>query len=129
MIPEIRRNELNKYIGALKESHVKITNREDELIWVASPRGHYTPKDGYIFLMKKHELLVAEWWWRPLWNLKAPPKYRLFMWCLLSNKVPTNNNLNNRSIHGPSRCSLYKEHVEDIDHLFLLCPSTKQVWH
>lgn len=129
MIPNIWRNEWIIYIGALEDSYVRITDREDDIIWAASPRGRYTPKDGYTFLITEQEPVVAEWWWRPLCKLKALPKSRIFMWCLLSNRVPTDDNLNWRFIHDPSWCNLYKEHVEDIDHLFLLCPAIKQVWN
>jgi len=50
------------------------------------------------------------------------------MWCILSNKVPTEINLMKWDFQGPSRCCLYKCNVEDTDHLFLHCSVTTQFW-
>jgi len=60
------RNDWKNYIGALEESHVIISEHEDELIWTISQCGQYTPKEGYSFIVSKHEPDVAEWWWKPL---------------------------------------------------------------
>jgi hypothetical protein len=35
------------YIRALKLGHIRITEREDELVWKHNPHGIYTPKAGY----------------------------------------------------------------------------------
>ena len=50
------------------------------------------------------------------------------MWCVLENKAPTWDNLQKRSLHGPSWCSLCKGDSETIVHLFLLCPYILAVW-
>lgn len=52
MILDIWSNDWIQYIGALEESLVRIKDRTNEIIWVASPQGCYTPKDGYNFLIK-----------------------------------------------------------------------------
>lgn len=64
----------NRFIGALEESHVRITDWEDEIIWVATPHSRYTPQNGYTFLISEQEPMEVVLWWQPLWKLKAPHK-------------------------------------------------------
>jgi hypothetical protein len=40
----------SNYICALKSFHIRIVDREDELVWKYAPHGIYTPKLGYIQL-------------------------------------------------------------------------------
>lgn len=98
--------EWSSYIGGLTESHVRICDRDDELIWIFSQHGRYTPKDGYFFIYADHKPINLAWWWRALWKLKFPPKEKLFMWHILSNKAPTCENLQKRGMHVPSWCAL-----------------------
>ena len=37
-------------------------------------------------------------------------------------------NLRKRGLEGPSRCSLCKNYEENIDHLLLSCPFSREVW-
>jgi hypothetical protein len=40
----------NNYIKTLRTSHIRITEREDEIVWKKQPHMVYTPKMGYISL-------------------------------------------------------------------------------
>lgn len=51
------------------------------------------------------------------------------MWCILTNYASTEDNLNMRYIHYPSRFCLCKLHFKDVEHLFLTCPASKHIWH
>ena len=46
-LPEQWENIWDQYTLALQSSHIRITNREDELIWEKAQLGKYTPKIGY----------------------------------------------------------------------------------
>lgn len=88
-IPEHWLQTWEGYINALKEAHVRIKEGLDELILTPTDHGMYSPKIGYPILLiarKPHALLD---WWSKLWKLKAPPRTKLFMWNMLSNKTPT----------------------------------------
>jgi len=52
-----------EFCEALIESHIRIIEGPDELIWHQAENGNYTPKAGYIQLIdqKKPEVL-ASWW-------------------------------------------------------------------
>lgn len=116
------------FIGALEEANIEITLQEYEIIWASTPHGRYTPRDGCTTLLNTLDPVDMSWWWRTLWKLKSPHKTCLFMWCILSNKVPMEVNLMRRAFHGPSRCCFCKENAKDIDHMFLHCPMVGQVW-
>jgi len=76
----------NDYIHALKISHIKINDKEYEILWQLSLLWVYTSKEGYSFLMTNLHQQSPEWWWKGFWKVKSPLKARLFMWCLLRKK-------------------------------------------
>ena len=80
---------LENYIRGLQSAHIQISEQEDVLIWDLDPEGVYTPKAGYLKLSAEVGVREEVWWWRSLWKVKCPSKARLFMWCVLENRVPT----------------------------------------
>ena len=92
---------VENYIRELDRAHIILSEHEDSLVWDADPGGAYTPKVGYLFLSAGVELREEVWWWRPLWKLKCPAKTKMFMWCVLNNKVPTWDVLQKRTFQGP----------------------------
>jgi len=50
------------YTNALTESHVRIIDGEDELIWAHAKHGNYTPKDRYPIIYSAHKPPVIDWW-------------------------------------------------------------------
>lgn len=101
---------------------------EDELIWALSKSGQYTPKLGYDKIIEDRKPAVIKDWWVSLWKLKAPPRTRLLMWNILANKIPTASYLKKRAFSGPSRCVLCLQDEELTHHLFLSCPTTRNIW-
>lgn len=89
------------YTMALTESHVRILEGEDEIIWAITKNGWYSPKEGYLHLANKHRPKHTDIWWKGMWKLKASPRTRLLMWSILKNKIPTRDNLIKRGQHGP----------------------------
>ena len=109
-------------------AHIQLTEQEDDLIWDLDPSGAYTPKAGYLMLSAEAGGREEVWWWRKLWKLKCPSKARLFMWCVLENRVSTWDILQKRSFQGPGWCALCKKELEMIPHLFINCSFTIAVW-
>lgn len=119
-----------EYTNALALSHVRIKDCEDELLWIHSKKEYYTPKEGYLYAYASKEPEVMDWWWKLIWKLKSPPKAKLFLWCLLTNKIPTGENLERRFFfRGASWCPLRDLDVESADHLFLACHIAVQIWN
>lgn len=61
------------YIQALTESHIRLKEDEDELIWDVSKSGHYVPKIGYYKLIQAKNPDTHKSWWSALWHLQAQP--------------------------------------------------------
>jgi hypothetical protein len=88
----------------------------------------YTPKEGYTFLIREQVQDEPVWWWKKLWRITCLPKSKLFMWSVLTNKVPTWDILQKRKFYGLGRCSLCKTEGETTQHLFIDCLYIKEVW-
>jgi len=116
------------YIRTLIHSNIVLNDEEDSLVWEEGPGGNYSPKAGYIVLSSEAEQREHVWWWKPLWKLDCPAKTKLFMWCVLENKAPSWDNLQKRSFQGPGWCALCKRELETVEHLFLACSFTVEVW-
>jgi hypothetical protein len=116
------------YINGLKTYHVRITIREDELIWKHSPFGVYTLKEGYTLINVEKMKMEPNWWWKEVWKIKCPLKARIFLWCLLKKKVPTWDRMKIKNLEGPGWCMLCKNVEESSFHMFMEFPFTIQVW-
>lgn len=67
---------------------------------------------------------------RWLWRTYCQPKYKVFFWLLLKDRLSTRNILRRKSMHLESyNCELCRTAVEEtLSHLFLECPSAKSCW-
>lgn len=65
---------------------------------------------------------LAYWPWKQIWKAKVPHKVAT------KEAAPTLDNLVNRGLPLYSRCFLHKETAETVNHLFLHCPLTPQLW-
>lgn len=88
----------------------------------------YTPKTTYLHLIFADILKAWPWWWKSIWKLKCPMKARVFMWCLLENKIPTWDNLQKRQKEGPSWCTLCKNVEESMAYMLLSFPFIMKIW-
>jgi len=116
------------YLQTLIESHIRLQNVEDELIWAHLKAGQYTPKQGYDIIIVDKKPEVTRSWWDTLWKLKAPPCTRLLMWNILEDKIPTGSYLKRRAFMGPTRCVLCLQEEESTQHLFLTCSTSRGIW-
>eukprot|EP00253_Pinus_taeda_P015594 PITA_15594 len=127
-LEQVWRNEWNTYTQELIRSQARLKDSPDELIWAHADSREYSPKSGYKYLMSRKGWDPPEWWSRHLWKLKSPPKAKIFFWCILRRKIPTWDILQSRFMQGPGRCKLCKSEAETINHMFLSCQETKNIW-
>ena len=66
--------------------------------------------------------------WKGLWNYQSIPKIDIFIWTVLHNGILTTDNLRRKGWALPSRCPLCCCAEENVEHLFLCCDFTKEVW-
>ena len=55
-------------------------------------------------------------------------KIKLFMWLVYHRKILTWDNIKKRGVLGPSKCLLYGEQEETMEHLLNNCIFTSQLW-
>lgn len=72
----------------------------------------------------------ANFRWSFIWNLKIPPKIKVFIWKVCKNILPTktflHSRLKNNSIS--TICRSCNSDQEDIQHIFKSCPRAKIIW-
>eukprot|EP00253_Pinus_taeda_P027180 PITA_27180 len=118
-----------QYIEALTDSHIRIKQGPDELIWCIAYHGSYAPKLGYTALIAHRMPDLFQSWWHSIWKLKASPRSKLFFWCALYGNVPTGDHINRRAICGPSWCIFCRDASEALNHIFIHCPVIVNLWN
>jgi len=120
--------EWGRYTRALRDLHVILSGRVDEMIWDHHPLGNYTLKNGYIQLNLEIQNRDLVWWWKQLWKLKCLAKAKLLFWMILENKTPTWDILQRRCFQGPGICALCRKDNESLEHIFIHCCYTQAAW-
>lgn len=107
---------------------------EDIRFWSGSKNGKYSVKSGYHVdtncwstpsNTSRHPLSS---WWKTLWNLRLPPKIRIFMWKASRDFIPTEVNLMSHHISIIGQCSLCRFHCASTSHCLIFCNAVKHVW-
>lgn len=83
---------------------------------------------GYLALISHKIPDAITFWWHTVWKLSAPPRHKLFFWCILKGIVPTGDYLMRRAVYGPTWCTFCNQSSESCTHLFLLCPAITAIW-
>lgn len=65
---------------------LSMMDRDDKLIWHFTKSGRYTVKSSYHVAVHfdtklAHSIVLGGW--KRIWNLHMPPKFKIFMRCLL----------------------------------------------
>ncbi|CAN1262893.1 Putative ribonuclease H protein At1g65750 [Linum perenne] len=63
-----------------------------------------------------------------IWSSPAPPKVQFFCWLVFRNRIATIDNLQRRGFAIPNRCVLCKMESESVNHIFIHCRFSSQVW-
>lgn len=111
---------------------------EDKLIWVGNKRGEFSVKSAYYIALNvinpagcvecSHgESRIPLW--KRIWQLKIPPKIRIFTWKACVNALPTMLNLKKRGVNTDGMCPLCGKEGESIPHSLFKCDVVKEVWN
>ena len=65
--------------------------------------------------------------WNKVWDLKVPPKVRMFLWKACSNCLPTRDKLHQRRVNVDTRCELCLQQTETVHHILWECPFGQNV--
>lgn len=116
---------------------IRWTAGKDELWWPHTTTGILTVKSVYHAL--KHQTTVQQnepstslgispTLWKLIWNSKVPQKIKIFLWKLVHNILPVQENLFKKRISRSNICPICKKETESIEHTFLRCDWTRPVW-
>jgi len=99
----------------------------DHVIWVVEDDGKFTVKSCYKAL--RGELRDSDSQpWTDMWQLKLPPKTKVFFWQACSNSLPTKDLLRQRKVECDVLCAICGNHEESIGHLFVECEYARACW-
>ncbi|KAB2595307.1 ribonuclease H protein [Pyrus ussuriensis x Pyrus communis] len=98
----------------------------------------YTIKSGYHWIHNREAPLrhrrssllasINKHVWTSIWKLEAPPKIRLFMWCILHIALATRLDLSKRHVNISPISPICNKEDELVEHMLLLCPWVEPVW-
>jgi hypothetical protein len=121
--------EWNLFISALKGAGISLKAEPDALSWAGGDgSGLISAKNLYCALQNRIYTVPCLPWTNKIWRLQLPLKLKLFSWLVGHDKLLTWDVLQRRGWEGPSLCLLCKAAPEDLLHLLMLCPFSKEVW-
>lgn len=106
----------------------------DTCTWPHTQSGLYSTKTGYAFALQHQQNDMYSMTANQMrlchiiWHLNIMPKWKLFMWKLLQNSLPTSANLFRRGLIVSDVCRICLYDAEGTDHLFRHCPLAQEVW-
>lgn len=63
-----------------------------------------------------------------MWKLTLPPKVKDFSWLLICERLQTRQRLHSFFPAVPSNCVFCNQHEESLDHLFMHCSFSQDLW-
>ena len=97
----------------------------DSLQWKHTQSGDLNLKEAYTFKQPQFQELH---WAKVIWTADVPPSKSLFVWRVMHDKLPTDENLMLRGGNIPSMCNQCLKHVETSFHIFFTCPFAINIW-
>ena len=110
---------------------------DDYIVWIGNRRSEFSVKIVYYVALPIVENLeggessngdTRTPLWKKMWQLKIPPKVRIFAWRVCMNGLPTLLNLGRRRINNDALCPLYRKEPESTIHALFFCEKIWEVW-
>lgn len=108
---------------------------EDVLFWPFAADGQYNCKSGYKFLKGLEEnsdvgthTEVDRKFWKKMWSVEVPNKFKNLLWRACRNSLPTKQNLVRRTIIQTSNCDHCSLQAEDSLHALWSFTGLNEVW-
>ncbi|KAL3629912.1 hypothetical protein CASFOL_026224 [Castilleja foliolosa] len=98
------------------------------LVWSPSLSGNFSTKSFYHHSQRARFSNHAPTDWNQIWNFKLHNRHKLLLWRILHNILPNKAKLGDLFPILDPCCFLCNNNVESLDHLFITCPVTQQIW-
>ena len=111
-------------VQAIAQTPASTTRGGDQLIWHFTKNGMYLVKSGYrLFLSGRDQHVSAgnRGNWLTIWNLKLPPRVKIFLWHACLGCLPVLATLQGRGVQLNPLCPICHQEPETIMHALLLC--------
>jgi hypothetical protein len=83
----------NQFVDLLFLNYIRIQEEEeDSLIWTKNPATRDYTSNWISYSYGGTSLAEKQWWWGPIWKLKAPLKSKIILWLAINNKLLTWDN-------------------------------------
>lgn len=69
-----------------------------------------------------------KWDRRWIWKMDVPSKLQIFLWKILHHSLGVRNILFKRKIIPMKNCIFCNQHIETMDHLFITCSTSIELW-
>ncbi|KAM6564221.1 hypothetical protein CsatB_024219 [Cannabis sativa] len=105
----------------------------DYWIWHGTG-GEYEVKSGYFFACSSSADTNESVsnpntaWWKSFWQLKLPPKVKIFSWKAIHNALPVAAELFKKKSLTSASCSLCLNAWESVGHALFSCKHARHVW-
>jgi hypothetical protein len=106
---------------------LSLRNIQDKMMWVANPHGMFTVKLAYFLqqvVLSSPERSV----WRRLWRLRMYERYKMKLWRIAHNILPTRSRLKELGLTQEGECPFCHIEEESCLHLFKDCDLAKTLW-
>jgi zinc-binding in reverse transcriptase len=114
-------NELVSRMSLLLTTH---ENARDDVVWKGNNSDIFSVKSDY-FTLKNGPRIDTNVY--NIWKLNVPPRFKVFAWLMMLNRILTTNNLMKRGCNMVSICVMCRGDVETCKHLFSFCAFTRSL--
>lgn len=109
---------------------------EDRMVWHFAKDGKFSVRTCYKLIQDTHFEAATrpsgsdstEVRWNFIWQLKVPPKIRMFVWRACANILPTKVALYRRHIVGNPYCDRCGVDIESLSHALFECRGSQFLW-
>ena len=126
---EVEIEEAARLLQKVENVHLS-QSRADNRRWKLDLSGLFTCK-SYRSFLSKNGIVQHFPPYSQIWKSKVPPKVKVLVWLVANGKLNTCDQIQRRSpfiCFSPHWCSLCKAKEESVNHIFLHCSYTIQLW-
>ncbi|KAG7569843.1 Ribonuclease H-like superfamily [Arabidopsis thaliana x Arabidopsis arenosa] len=129
---EVIRNHLPQYEENICSIITSNFQLKDSLVWLPEKSGIYSTKTGYHLAREapRQEYYSPQDfnWNKNIWNVKAAPKVKNFLWKASCGALSLGNNLAKRGLLANLNCKRCGEREDEL-HIFLNCDFARRIWN
>lgn len=133
--------QLNRFLAPIDVDRILHTNIQgcngtDHPIWMPDKFGRFSVKFAYWFSKSEDLQSVSSHssnrpetsLWQQVWKTKCNPRFAIWLWRCLRDKLPTGSNLRRKNIHLQPLCGFCINREETLSHLLFQCPFFRHSW-